>query len=303
LTLHGLTSQAKHLDPQWLKAAFLMLLVGYGTKMGLVPMHTWLPDAHSEAPSPVSALLSGALLNCAFLAIIRGHTILTAAGLGGFSGELLVAFGILSMGVAAALIIRQRDYKRLLAYSSIEHMGILALGLGLGGLAASGAMLHAVNHSAAKGLLFLVAGNLLATYGTKDVWAVRGVLRVTPLTGVLWLGGFLAITGSPPFGTFFSELTILRGAMQQGRYVLATGYLLALGVIFVAMARVFLPMGFGEPAPAVEGTLPTRPAREPLWSVAPPMALGLVVLALGLWVPQHMWNFLAGVTAAIGGQP
>ena len=151
LTIDDLVAHAGSLNPLWLKAAFLFFLVGYGTKMGLAPLHTWLPDAHSEAPSVVSALLSGALLNCAFLTILRTHSLLSAAGLAAFSSDLLVLFGLLSMAVAAVFILGQADFKRMLAYSSVEHMGILALGIGIGGAATFGAMLHAVNHSLDQG--------------------------------------------------------------------------------------------------------------------------------------------------------
>ena len=169
LLLDDLVAKAHLLNPVHLKVAFLFLLVGYGTKMGLAPMHTWLPDAHSESPSLVSALLSGALLNCAFLGILRAHQVCIAAGLADFTSELLVGFGLLSMAVAAVFIIAQANYKRMLAYSSVEHMGILSLGVGLGGAGVFGAMLHALNHSMTKASLFLVAGNILHCYHTKDI--------------------------------------------------------------------------------------------------------------------------------------
>ncbi|MBR3880272.1 MAG: NADH dehydrogenase FAD-containing subunit, partial [Mailhella sp.] len=159
----------------WLKAAFIFLLVGYGTKMGLSPLHTWLPDAHSQAPSMVSGMLSGALLNCALLGILRGHQVMLAAGLGDFSSDLLVFFGLLSMGTAAVFIVGQGHYKRLLAYSSVEHMGILALAVGIGGGALFGGMLHAVCHSLTKCMLFLVAGNILTRYHTLSSYDVRGL--------------------------------------------------------------------------------------------------------------------------------
>jgi hydrogenase-4 component F len=302
LGMGDLLDGAKAMNPTWLKAAFLLLLVGYGTKMGLAPLHAWLPDAHSEAPSMVSALLSGALLNCAFLGILRGHTVLSAAGLGSFSGELLVLFGLLSMAVAALFIIRQGDFKRLLAYSSVEHVGILAFGVGLGGLAGTGAMLHAANHSLAKGLLFLTAGNLLAAYRTKHAADVRGALKATPVSGALWLAGFLAIAGCPPFGLFLSELTILQGAIEAGRWPLAAGYLLLLGVVFVAMARIVLPMAFGLPGAAAGPPQETAPARrrEPAWSVLPPLALGAGVLALGFYIPPPLWNLLREAASVTG---
>ena len=258
LTIEHLLSGSRQLDPLWLKAAFLMFLVGYGTKMGLAPMHTWLPDAHSEAPSVISALLSGALLNCAFLGILRIHAIMGAAGLGGFSSQLLIGLGMLSMAVAAVFIIEQADFKRMLAYSSVEHMGILSLGAGLGGVAGMGSLLHMVNHSFTKAMLFLLAGNILAAYRTKSTRQVRGLLQTLPLTGPLWVAGFLAIAGSPPFGLFVSELIILKGALQGGHVWVAAAYLTALGVIFVGMARSVLQMAYG----ATEGTAP-RPARVP----------------------------------------
>jgi hydrogenase-4 component F len=296
LVLEGLMAQARQLDPAWLRAAFLFFLVGYGTKMGLAPLHTWLPDAHSEAPSVVSALLSGALLNCAFLAIFRVHALLVAAGLGSFSRELLVLFGLFSMLVAALFILGQADYKRMLAYSSVEHMGILALGVGLGGLATYGALLHAVNHSLTKGMLFLAAGNLLACYRTKSTAATRGVFTRLPITGLLWLAGFLAITGSPPFGPFLSELTVLKGILDAGSTALAVGYLAALALAFIGMATIVLEMLYARPDNASEPR-----ASEPLWSLVPPAVLGAAVLMLGVWVPPQLATLLHTAAGLVGG--
>ena len=235
--------------------------------MGLAPLHTWLPDAHSEAPSPVSALLSGALLNCAFLAILRVHGVCAAAGLGDFSRQLLLLLGLISMAVAAAFILGQTDYKRLLAYSSVEHMGILAVGIGIGGGGDWGALFHALNHSLVKAALFLTAGNILAAYGTKKAAEVRGLARALPWSGALWLAGFFAITGAPPFGTFVGELAILRAAFQRRAYLPAALYLLLLSVIFIGMAAVLLRMvqGAREEAPAAGAAAaaerpPPRPA-------------------------------------------
>jgi hydrogenase-4 component F len=177
LTLAALLERAGTLNHKWLSTAFIFMLVGYGTKMGLAPLHTWLPDAHSEAPSPVSAMLSGALLNCAFLGILRVQQICAAAGMASFGGDLLILFGLLSMGLAGAFILRQADYKRMLAYSSVEHMGILALGVGLGGLGLFGSFLHTVNHSIVKAMLFLTAGNILSRFHTKDTMEWRSVKR------------------------------------------------------------------------------------------------------------------------------
>ncbi len=296
VSLHvtSLLGNASKLDSVWLKAAFLFFLVGYGTKMGLAPMHTWLPDAHSEAPSPVSALLSGALLNCAFLGIFRVHQLCTVAGEGAFTRSLLVVFGLMSMGVAAVFILRARDFKRMLAYSSVEHMGILALGVGLGGAGVLGAMFHAFNHSFTKATLFLAAGNILLAYDTKSIADVRGVQRRLPVTGALWLVGFLAITGTPPFGTFISEFTVLKAALDAERGVVAVIYLGLLAIIFIAMANVMPKMAQG-PAPE---SLPKAP-REGWLSVGPPLVLASLVLMLGVYVPRPLRNAFDEVALSV----
>ena len=289
-------SHARAGEETWLKAAYIFLLVGYGTKMGLAPLHNWLPDAHSQAPSLVSALLSGALLNCALLGILRGHQIMLAAGLGGFSGGLLSFFGLISLVTAAIFIVGQGHYKRMLAYSSVEHMGILALGIGVGGLAVSGAMLHAVCHSLTKCMLFLLSGNILARYHTFSSYDIRGMRWTMPVTGTLWMAGFLAVAGSPPFGIFISEFIIFKGMLAANSPLLAAAYLLALAVIFVGLSVAVLRM--------VQGNRPIdmpQTPREPLLSVLPPLVLGLAVLTLGLWIPDWLWNFLRQGAALIGG--
>jgi hydrogenase-4 component F len=298
LVVAELMRDAKGLHTSWLKAAFLFFLVGYGTKMGLAPLHTWLPDAHSESPSAVSALLSGALLNCAFLGILRAHQVCVAAGVAEFSQELLIGFGLLSMVFAAVFILGQIDYKRMLAYSSVEHMGILALGVGLGGIGAYGAMFHALNHSLTKAALFLLAGNLLGGYHTKVAGEVRGAIRALPMTGLLWVAGFLAITGSPPFSPFLSELTILKAALDQGRGIVAVAYLALLALIFIGMADIVLPMAQRDPAePPAE---PRR--REAAWSIQPPALLLLVALVLGVYMPPALNNLLHQAAQALGGR-
>lgn len=297
LNLDELLRGAARLQTPWLKASFILMLVGYGTKMGLAPLHTWLPDAHSESPSVVSALLSGAVLNCAFLGILRAYQVCHAAGQDAFAQDLLIGLGLVSLGVAAAFILGQTDYKRLLAYSSVEHMGLLALGLGLGGGGAFGAMLHTVNHSLTKAMLFLVAGVILAIYQTKQTGEVRGVLRAVPLAGVLWFAGFFAISGMPPFGLFLSEFAILKAAFTQGHTVVAVVSLFFLAVVFIAMGKVFINMAQG-PAP---------PARQPVKAenlgllLGPPTLLGAMVLVLGLYVPPALEVLLNDAARALGG--
>ncbi len=285
LRVRGLAAIALDMNGNLLKAAFIFLLVGYGAKMGLAPMHTWLPDAHSESPSPVSALLSGTLLNGAFLAILRGADIMQSAGLDEFSNGLLRLFGLFSMGVAGAFILGQRDFKRLLAYSSVEHMGILAFGAGLGGAGLFAALLHAVNHTFAKGCLFFTAGNIMFRYHAKSTLTVTGVRRAMPLNGALWLAGFVAICGLPPFGLFFSEFTVLAEAFADARYGEAALYLFFLAVVFIGMLGVFLGMLRGEPPPLDDG------AEAP--AMALPALLSLtVVLVLGLGVPEFLGDKL-----------
>ena len=295
LTVDAMTASAGALNGRWLKLAFIFLLVGYGTKMGLAPLHNWLPDAHSEAPSPVSALLSGALLNCAFIGILRLQQVCVAAGIADFGNELLVLFGLVSMGLAGVFILRQADYKRMLAYSSVEHMGILSLGVGLAGTGVFGALLHAVNHSLAKAMLFMAAGNILWAYRTKRVAQVTGILRRMPASGLLWLGGFLAIAGSPPFGTFISEFTILKSALDQGRWTVAMLYLAFLMLVFVGMAGIVIRMSLGEPEPH------QAPVRTDSWCVAPPMLFGALALTLGLYIPAGLQQLLQRAAALIGG--
>jgi hydrogenase-4 component F len=298
LLIPELIAHAADLSPTWLKAAFLLMLVGYGTKMGLAPLHTWLPDAHSESPSLVSALLSGALLNCAFLAVLRMQGVLAAAGMAAFGRNLLILFGLLSMIWAALLLISQTDYKRLLAYSSVEHMGVLAVGVGLGGIAGAGAMLHAINHSFIKGALFLVAGNILAIYRTKDILSTWGLRRTLPISGALWLAGILAVVGLPPFGLFTSELMILKGALAEQRWVVAIAYLAALGIAFGAMVWAALKMVYGS-----RPSLPTGSnlRGDTFFSVASPAVLTAAVLLLGLWVPDPVWRLIHRAAALWGG--
>jgi hydrogenase-4 component F len=300
LLLETLLANAAGFNLPWLKGALIFLLIGYGTKMGLAPLHTWLPDAHSEAPSPVSALLSGALLNCAFLGILRVFQICAAAGLKPFAQELLVLFGLLSLLTAAAFLLRQSDYKRMLAYSSVEHMGILALGVGLGGAATYGAMLHAVNHSLTKALLFFAAGNILLSYKTKSAASVRGVLHRLPMTGWLFLGGFLAITGSPPFGPFMSEFAIFNAAVAQGQIVIAAVYLSLLAIVFLGMGSVVLPMVQGGSEEAV----PLPLALPSSWILnGVPLLLMAGVLILGLYVPSGLQNVLTGAASLLRSAP
>jgi len=197
-----LIANASTFDPIILKIAFVFVLIGYGTKVGLVPMHTWLPDAHSKAPAPISSLLSGVLLNVAFIAVLRFKLVTDTAIGPQFSGGLLVFFGIVSIAIAAFIIFIQKNYKRLLAYHSIEHMGIITLGFGFGGIGSFAGLLHMIYHSLAKSALFLSAGNILLKYSSTKMVNVRGMHLTIPVTSVLFFVGFMAMAGVPPFGIF-----------------------------------------------------------------------------------------------------
>ncbi|MGB8475426.1 MAG: proton-conducting transporter membrane subunit [Candidatus Acidiferrum sp.] len=236
------------LDPHLVKLAFVFVFVGYGTKVGFVPMHSWLPDAHAEAPTPISALLSAVLLSCAMYALLRYDAIVSHAIGPHFSHSLLLVFGLVSMVVAGLLILVQRNLKRLLAYSSIEHMGVIAIGLGLGGpLGLFGALLHTFNHAVAKSLLFFGAGNLRHNLKILRVDSIRGISRSMPQTSVALVIGGLAIVGLPPFSLFVSEFAILSEAFGQARYFVATLFLIMLSVVFGGFAFHFLGMLSGEP--------------------------------------------------------
>lgn len=235
-------------DPHLVKLAFIFIIVGYGTKIGFVPMHSWLPDAHAEAPTPISALLSAVLLNCAMYAVIRFVAIVSLSTGPAFPHNLLLIFGLLSMVVAGLLILVQRNLKRLMAYSSIEHMGIIAIGLGLGGpLGLFGALLHTFNHSVAKSLLFFSAGNVRHNLGTLRMDGITGMGRMMPLTSAALVIGGLAIVGLPPFSLFASEFAILSEAFGQERYLVLALFLIVLSVVFGGFTYHFLRLLGGEP--------------------------------------------------------
>lgn len=298
LLLGNLLANADKFDPSWLKLSFILLLVGYGTKMGLAPFHTWLPDAHSEGPSAVSALLSGALLNVAFLGVLRAYQTLDAAGLAAFGANLLIVFGLISMVVAAAFILRQNNFKRMLAYSSIEHMGIMAIGIGIGGAGMFGAAMHAINHSLIKAMLFLTAGNIMAYYKTTNAKDVQGAIQVLPVSGVLWLIGFFAITGVPPFGLFVSEFSILKAALDGGYGATAAAYLFLLVIIFIAMAKTFFGMSQGTCE--TSGSASANQS-EPVSSILPPIILVVCTLVLGLSIPDFLKDALDLFAKTLGG--
>ena len=301
LDITFLTERAGQMSVPWLRGAFIFLLIGYGTKMGLAPFHSWLPDAHSESPPFVSALLSGSLLNCAFLGIIRAYQVCLAASQARFASSLLLVFGFISLVFAAAFVLRQRDFKRMLAYSSVEHMGILAISFGIGKGAIAGGMLHALNHSLIKGALFLISGNIIARYTSRSTTLATGLRRTLPVTSLLWLCGFFAICGMPPFGMFFSKFLIIKAAALQERWDVVAMFLVLLSMIFVGMCIIVMKMYHGESVPdnmAAENN--GSPATERFMSLFPPALLLLIALALGLYVPGFLLDRIAAISEVLG---
>jgi hydrogenase-4 component F len=296
LLFDQLVKEAPYLSRPWLHAAFALLFIGYGTKMGLAPMHTWKPDAYGEAPGIVGALLAGGVTSCAFLAILRVFRICCARADAAFAREIMIFMGLFSMAVAAVFMARQRDFKRMLAYSSVEHMGILVLGVGLGGLAVYGALLHLINNGLTKGVLFLSAGNIHRAFGSKITDDVRGAIRRVPLSGTLFLAGFLAITGSPPFGPFVSEFTIANAAAGSGQYVACGLFLLLLAVVFIGMGATVLPLVQGDP--------PDEPGaarfRDGVSTGLPILLFMALVLLLGLYIPPPLESLLREAAASLG---
>jgi hydrogenase-4 component F len=293
LLFDDLVRQAPKLSLPWLRAAFVLLLVGYGTKMGLAPMHTWKPDAYGEAPGMIGALLAGGLTNCAFLAILRFLHIANAADQGDFARRMMIFIGLFSMVLAAVFMARQRDFKRMLAYSSVEHMGILVLGAGIGGAATFAALLHVINNALTKGVLFLSAGNIHRAYDSKLTQDVQGVLHRLPLSGALFLLGFLAITGSPPFGPFVSEFSLLAAAFREGHPVAGGLFAFLLLVIFIGFGATVTSMVFGTPSAAASRT----EFRDNIWTSLPIVGFAVLVLIMGVYIPPQLQTMLTEAAA------
>ncbi len=300
MTWAALHRSAPSVYPPLLLVSFLLVLVGYGTKAGLAPMHTWLPDAHSESPAPVSAMLSGALLNTSMLGIARFLAVVRGTSINQFAHSAVVGFGIFSFVIAALFIVRQTGIKRLMAYSSVEHIGVQALGLGFGGvLGVAGALYHMLNHSLNKSLMFFGAGNAMRVYGTKEISGIRHVLKTFPVSGTLWLLGAVGIAGAPPFALFLSEFTILRAGIG-GRYRWAAVlFVVFLIVVFIGFLAHFRAMYFDD-APEEQHAR----VSGLVWRTLPMWLAFLPLLVLGLWWPHALWDIFTRISYDVlgGGQ-
>lgn len=290
----NLLANTAFLAPALVKAAFIFVMVGYGTKAGLAPMHSWLPDAHSKAPAPVSAIFSGFMLNTALYCIMRYVPLVEGAvGHTGFAHRLLIGFGLLSIVIASAFILFQHDLKRLLAYCSVEHIGIITLGFGVGGLGTFAALFHTFNHSLCKTLSFFAAGRLGQTFGTQEMSRMTGSLKVTPLWGLGIFGSLLTLIGMVPFSIFMSEFQLLKAAIDGKQYLVVIVFLMATGVVFVGMLRTVLDLAWGKPAEVAEHVSTNG---LDVFLVAAPL---IVLLVLGVWMPGPFREMLDQAAAII----
>jgi hydrogenase-4 component F len=297
-TWTGLAAVGSKMPPEVLKTAYLMILVGFGAKVGLVPLHTWLPDAHSQAPTPVCALLSGVETTAVLYVILRLMPIMHPA-LGGVVDEWSLIFGLLSVGVAAFLLIQVHDYKRLFAYSTVEHMGIILTAAGIGGAAAHyGAVYQILAHAVTKSFCFFAAGAVLLVMGKRDIASVEGLMRRSPLAGSALLIGALAIAGAPPFVVFLGEFSILKAGISEGRYVtvglLAFFLVVAFfGILLHVNRMVFSRSSAAEPVQE-NRLIPLSCRLTLLLAVIP-------VVVLGVYVPHPVYELLSRAAALIGG--
>lgn len=298
LNWNFLIQNASALDPSILKIAFIFILIGFGTKVGFSPMHTWLPDAHSQAPSPVSALLSGVLLNTAMYGIIRVLAIVNKSlGSSRYTGNLLIVLGILSIGTAAIFVLVQQDYKRILAYSSIEHMGIIALGLGIcTPISIFAALYHTFNHAMTKSMLFLVTGNVYLKYHTKKISSIRGLIKTMPVTGVAFVLGVFAITGMPPFGIFMSEFNTVVAAIFSKHYIIAALLLIFLAMVFAGFIKQLSKMFYGNNSN-------TEIKKGELDFIGPIVLIILLCITIfvGIYIPSPFKSLLDATTNIILG--
>jgi hydrogenase-4 component F len=287
---------ARDLDPGVLKLAFIFILVGFGTKAGLAPMHTWKPDAYGEAPAPISALMASGLVNVALYSLMRFYILVNKAVGGTFAPTLFMVFGLVSMGVAVPFMLLQRDFKRLLAYSSVEHAGIIIFALGLGTpLAYFGALLHLLNNAIAKTLLFLTASNVRTAYNSKIMRKVTGAIKVIPVSATLLIAGVFAITGWPPFGMFVSEITIVSAGFAGGKAVPSIIFICFVATIFAGFIYYTARMVFGDTDPRIR-----KGDAHPLSLLLLGVLLA-ALLVLGVYIPPPLQQCIANAVTVMKG--
>jgi len=295
LFYNNLYANATVIEPFWLKLSYAFILVGFGTKVGLAPVHFWLPDAHAEAPSPISAMLSAALLNSAFIVILRYTRLMELAGLSDYARVLLLTMGFLSVFITAVYVFKIGNYKRMLAYSSIENMGIIAIGIASGGVGVFAAIFHLIAHSLIKSSFFMTAGNILHIFKTREVTCVQGLIETEPKTGWLWVCCGAFILGIPPSPIFFSKFLILKQLFIDKHFVLAGLFLFLITVVAYGIIRAVIKMSFSSKNVS-------KSAEEVKMSIRnyfPQITLLLLVLILGFYIPNWLYQLIEGAVKCI----
>ena len=285
LNFATLYENAKIFDIFWLKLAFVFIIFGFGAKMGLAPIHFWLPDAHSEAPSPISALLSATLLNSAFLVIIRVFKLMEIAGIDNYARFVLMLMGFLSLFITAVFVYHIKNYKRMLAYSSIENMGILAIGTALGGVGYYAVVLHLIGHSLAKASFFLTAGNILELFETKRTKSIKAIVKHDKRTGWLWIASFLAICAFPTSILFISEFLMIKTMILNKNYILCVLFVLLLTIILYGIGKVVLRMTFGKQSEDKIDVVNKNKPKILNCMYLPQIIMLIIVFVLGVYVP------------------
>lgn len=300
LYFDDLYNNAKLFNPFWLKLSFVFILFGIGTKMGLAPVHFWLPDAHAEAPSPISALLSATLLNSAFLVILNAFGIMVVAGCDGYARMMLLTMGLLSLFITAVFVYHINNYKRMLAYSSIENMGILVIGTALGGFAMVAAIIHLIGHSLIKGAFFLTSGNVLEIFSTKKIKSVTGLMKADRKTGWLWVLSFIGIAAFPPSILFISEFLMVKQMFVEGKFLLCAVFLILLTIIIYGLAKAVIKMSF-SPVNAEKEMELAESVKKLNWTMyVPQVVLLILAFVFGIYVPYQISSFLASAVSIFG---
>ena len=280
-------------NPFWLKLSFVFILFGIGTKMGLAPVHFWLPDAHAEAPSPISALLSATLLNSAFLVILNMFRVMVLSGCDSYARIMLFTMGFLSLFITAVFVYHINNYKRMLAYSSIENMGILAIGTALGGIGMLAAMIHLIGHSLIKASFFLTSGNVLELYGTKKIKSVTGLLKKDRMTGWLWIASFLGIVAFPPSVLFISEFLMVKTMFLKGHFLMCVVFLLLLTIVLYGLGKAVIKMSFTDNKDDVEKV------EKLSWTMyLPQITMLIIAFVIGIYMPK---DIVISILAAVAG--
>ena len=275
----------------WLQLSFVFILFGIGTKMGLAPVHFWLPDAHAEAPSPLSALLSATLLNSAFLMIVNVFRIMVLSGCDSFARLMLLAMGFLSLFITAVFVYHINNYKRMLAYSSIENMGILAIGTALGGVGMLAAIIHLIGHSLIKASFFLTSGNVLEIYGTKKIKSVTGLMKTDRKTAWLWVASFLGIVAFPPSVLFISEFLMVKTMFLKGHFIMCALFLLLLTIVLYGLGKAVVKMSFSAPTHEVE------PVKLSWTMYLPQVVMLILAFVIGIYMPQGLTQAILATVA------